>query len=133
MWVLRDAIHAWTGTEVTVVKARCYKEFCCNPAIHDVQVLNRSGNPAMAPIPWGWCDQHYGAYAQWLGAIRSAATTPAEPSFACNCEHESHETPTEASHPYMALTPVAGSRRADMLGSVCADCAATCQAEYLLP
>lgn len=39
-------------------KARCYMEFCCNEAVHYVQVLNRSGDPSRRPIPWGWCNQH---------------------------------------------------------------------------
>lgn len=39
-------------------KARCYAEYCCNTATHNVVVVNRGLRPDMPPIPWGWCTQH---------------------------------------------------------------------------
>ena len=42
----------------TAKKARCYYEYCCNEATFEVETLNRSGNPDMPAIQWGWCGQH---------------------------------------------------------------------------
>lgn len=46
------------NTNTATAKARCYMEYCCDAATFEVEVLNRSGNPEIAPIPWGWCSQH---------------------------------------------------------------------------
>lgn len=53
-----------TTTEAPARRARCYAEYCCNTATHDVVLVDRSfrqvgdTRPRNNPIPWGWCTQH---------------------------------------------------------------------------
>lgn len=47
-------------------RARCYVEFCCNTAVHDIvrvdrsspEVLRQLGRTSRGPIAWGYCGQH---------------------------------------------------------------------------
>jgi hypothetical protein len=53
-----------TTTPNTQSPARCYREYCCNVATFEVELLDRSGSD-LAPILWGWCPQHqHEAYSQ---------------------------------------------------------------------